>query len=590
MNLKSASSQSVRPTQDLAELTLLTETAEANFRRASISSPTAVRAVRGHFSPPPRPPSHSPPPVPDKDASKAEDSRGGGDDIDMVDSPTDAAQNNGDTARLDSQPQTGSASGASPVDAYKSGPQGGAVNEDHKMLNGAPPSPPSSSGQDSAQMKPPIPPRNKPTPIITPAVSDEDVRKEKLSFGAQQDVTEVIGNVLFRMSCAIKPTRIDEAFGEQIDSIRESFYGISLRHLIKGNSSEVTPEVWNNIMIYPADNGPRDIYDAIDVNYDEQMVNLSNAEIPSFASISKLPPVLHIQIQRTAFDKSAQQASKNQNHVTFDETLFMDRYMEDESILQRRRDAWRWKGRLKQLGDRLEALGPLSQANGAQMLSVSEALSGTKDFLTDLSADGMRTSPINTSLASDLEYRAAEIDEEVRLLMDERSMLCGKLKELFTGMQQHRFRLHAVFMHRGTNAYGHYWIYIYDFKTDVWREYNDERVTIVEDRKKIFEHEHAGGATPYYLAYVRDDEKETLVDAVVREIDDDVQASSPKGVALYQGDVMDEDAVEINGAQHIENYEPSLDSRRSGLEAGDQTAWKDMQAGKPSEDVAHVYT
>lgn len=51
----------------------------------------------------------------------------------------------------------------------------------------------------------------------------EQLQKE-VEFGAQQDVTEAISNVLFQLQCAIKAESIDES-GEQIDQIKRLFFG-----------------------------------------------------------------------------------------------------------------------------------------------------------------------------------------------------------------------------------------------------------------------------------------------------------------------------------------------------------------------------
>ena len=213
----------------------------------------------------------------------------------------------------------------------------GAADDDHKMVNGAPLTPPSEDESSVIEKRPPVPPRNKPAPINTTPKTEEEIRKERLSFGAQQDVTEVIGNVLFRMSCAIKPVKLDsEKYGEQIDSIRDTFYGTNTLHINKAGTYQQTHQDWNNVIVYPAAQGSSTIYDALDVVYDEQMVSLEGAETNAYTTLLKLPPVLHVQIQRTSFDKVSQQASKNKNPVTFDETIYMDRYLEDEKALDRK--------------------------------------------------------------------------------------------------------------------------------------------------------------------------------------------------------------------------------------------------------------
>jgi ubiquitin carboxyl-terminal hydrolase 25/28 len=65
-----------------------------------------------------------------------------------------------------------------------------------------------------SNLPPPVPPR----PAIE--VDREQQLKDEVEYGAQQDVTEVINNVLFQSQCAIKGRAIGKD-GEQIDQIKE---------------------------------------------------------------------------------------------------------------------------------------------------------------------------------------------------------------------------------------------------------------------------------------------------------------------------------------------------------------------------------
>jgi len=69
----------------------------------------------------------------------------------------------------------------------------------------------------------------------------------------------------------------------------------------------------------------------------------------------------------------------------------------------------------------------------------------------------------------------------------------------------------------GDVAYGHYWIYIYDFAQNKWFKYNDEQVTEV-DEKDVYANNSAEGAGPYFITYVKDDEANDLVEAVKRDL------------------------------------------------------------------------
>jgi ubiquitin carboxyl-terminal hydrolase 25 len=69
----------------------------------------------------------------------------------------------------------------------------------------------------------------------------------------------------------------------------------------------------------------------------------------------------------------------------------------------------------------------------------------------------------------------------------------------------------------GSVAYGHYWIYIYDFAGNRWFKYNDEQVTEV-DEKVVFANDSAEGAGPYFVTYVKEDAANELVEALKRDL------------------------------------------------------------------------
>lgn len=104
------------------------------------------------------------------------------------------------------------------------------------------------------------------------------------------------------------------------------------------------------------------------------------------------------------------------------------------------------------------------------------------------------------------------------------------------------YRLYAVFVHHGSVEFGHYYIYIYDFKKDVWRKYNDSDVTEVHNRAEIFESQGRNPPTPYFLVYVNDAMKDRLVQPVCREIPENPASATedPAGqatnAAAAQGD------------------------------------------------------
>lgn len=97
--------------------------------------------------------------------------------------------------------------------------------------------------------------------------------------------------------------------------------------------------------------GSRDIYAAIDGAFDAQKVDVEGKVAEQFGAISKLPPVLQIQIQRVQFDPVKKTSFKSTNHLELWETIYMDRYMDTRNadIVGRRKVSWQLKDKVKNL-------------------------------------------------------------------------------------------------------------------------------------------------------------------------------------------------------------------------------------------------
>lgn len=563
-NLKTASTRSVKPTRDLAELTIFSTEKEETFRRKSVSSPqgppTISSVLEGAVYGPQWPPPSEAPLTPE-------------DDIQMIDRPAEQIGPEGDDsseatlvdmdqlpplvpdAEIPNYSQISNTASHATVEMLKPEPNGALVQDDLDgdavMVNGS-----DIKIEPPQEKPPPIPPRNKSGLVIQTnetknVIADNDFWR----FGVQQDVTEVIGNVIFRLQCAIKPTSIEAGTGEQVDVIRNTFYGTNTTYTEKARGLERKTEAWSYLIIFPGQNVVRDIYEAIDVVYDVQSVEVENATCLQYTSISKLPPILQIQIQRT--DYSAEQgAFKNRTPVIFPETIYLDRYVDtgdpNSAVMQRRRATWEWKSELRKLEARQIAL-----VNKQNDIPVTEALVSMKDYLSLLQEDEIDGIPIDASLPEALDERTREIASELDDLNEQIRSLKQKLQDQFTDMRQYEYKLQSVFIHRGEAGGGHYWVYIYDFERDIWREYNDEHVTVVQDRRRIFDDQGSAG-NPYFLVYVKSQDKDTLVDAVCR----DVQEVQMTDINLWQDNV-DEAASMSNGtdeqmveSSHIEHVKP----------------------------------
>ena len=360
---------------------------------------------------------------------------------------------------------------------------------------------------------PPFPPR--------PKSEDQKVLQEEISYGAQQDVTEVIANVLFQLQCAIRPDSVDES-GEQIDRIKELFFGKQKSYTTDVKGSTRTKEEFMSDIKVDVESGPRDIYAALDGAYDVQEVEVGGGYEPQYTTISQLPPILQVLVQRVQFDPRTKTPYKSNHHLKLKETIYMDRYMDsdDPDLKQRRHECWDWKKRLNELENRKSRLAMSHwKATVPEILAYStgylEQLASVDVATASMESDAIKVSP---TLIQDITTASNEAKEEVKSIDQHIKTLTTSINSQFNDLRNIPYRLQSVFIHRGFVQSGHYWIYIRDFETDIWRKYNDEYVEEVKDTNEIFQQELTDRpATSYFVVYVKDELKDRLVNPVCRE-------------------------------------------------------------------------
>ncbi|KAA8894285.1 hypothetical protein FN846DRAFT_786629 [Sphaerosporella brunnea] len=367
----------------------------------------------------------------------------------------------------------------------------------------------------------PPPEDSQPPPIPKRPTARRDTVSEVDMFGRQQDVTECIGNVMFQLEAAIKAESVDEN-GEQIDLIKRLFYGKTRQTLAFPDSAEVRTkdEFFSHLIVDVAD-GDRDLYTALDANFDVEQVDLEGRHAKRYLSVTNLPPILQFQVQRVQFSREQNAAYKSNARLKFPYTIFMDRYRDDDdgAIKARREQSWKWKEELKQLLLRKEELSNLKMPGGALLESLCEYIEERQTDGTDASDpdDSDDEKGRGDALAClqkrlvDVHYEIAGIDKKIKALEN-------YLNQQFTDLRKYGYHIHSVFIHRGSVSFGHYWIYIWDFEKKVFRKYNDQYVSEVVDSNEVFTHSDTDSSppTPYFLVFVREDLALDTTEAVKR--------------------------------------------------------------------------
>ena len=158
------------------------------------------------------------------------------------------------------------------------------------------------------------------------------------------------------------------------------------------------------------------------------------------------------------------------------------------------------------------------------------------------------------SVLEALERHADEVAREIQSIEGAMGGILERIERHFDDFRSLPYRLAAVFIHRGTATFGHYWIYIFDFHRQIWRKYNDGYVTEVQDLSEVFgppgtpgygdaqssyyhhdqqpqqprqqhgySYHYSYPPTPYYLVYVKEEIKDSLIDPVCRDVEVEVE-------------------------------------------------------------------
>ncbi|XP_023931721.1 ubiquitin carboxyl-terminal hydrolase 25 [Lingula anatina] len=155
-----------------------------------------------------------------------------------------------------------------------------------------------------------------------------------------------------------------------------------------------------------------------------------------------------------------------------------------------------------------------------------------------------------------------EVESDVKELQDGISRLDEEVGNMYSDdmMKKFPYRLHAVLVHEGQAASGHYWAYVYDHANGRWLKFND--ITVTEASWEELEKEGIGGyhnASAYCLMYVdtsREDliqDSSSLVDKETGQISSSTQTDVVKKLAQDLQDYISEDNTKF--CQEMEDWD-----------------------------------
>lgn len=328
-------------------------------------------------------------------------------------------------------------------------------------------------------------------------VSEEEINSS-MDLGRQQDVLECIDHVLFQLEASLgRISNSEDRLGSDNDLIRRLFSG-KLKQTLNDASQGVRSnyEIFSHLIVDLFEE-KQTLYDALDGVFETVNIDMGSETAQRSLCITELPIILQLQIQRVQFDRTTGQPFKSNAFVEFGKELSMDRYVEDTDgkmapLLQR---YWDLKREIINLQKRQQLL-----------LTTNSNLMSSVDTLSILSKWAAQQQdsrlPINPKLPDILQEEINNVVAEVDMLKKQEASLKEERTHLFDNYISHSYDLLAVFVHRGQASFGHYWTYIHDFENNVYRKYNDEYVTVV-DESEIFADTTGNNANPYMLTVSR---------------------------------------------------------------------------------------
>ncbi|KAF2500070.1 cysteine proteinase [Lophium mytilinum] len=361
---------------------------------------------------------------------------------------------------------------------------------------------------------PPVPPRPK------TVAHEKTVLQKAESAAQQQDAAEILNNILDLLRCAMKGDSVMED-GEQKDKITDLFFS-RIKTVQSGNGeTSTTFQLHDNIFASPGDYA-RHLYRALDDEFD--LGPVEGTDKVKYDEINRLPPILMINVRRLAYDKESKKTTRVESHLRLDDVLYLDRYLEQtnslssEGLLALRNKKWETDKERRSLEDQKKELETSELGTGR-----ADDVEETAEFLNDLEAldanelIDVDAIPVAPGLSESIRHGAEILRKDQESLVQRMKEIDETINSYFENLKDHPYRLQAVFIHRGSATGGHYYIYIHDFKENIWRRYNDETVDEVKDLKEIFEQEEKFPGLSTGMVYVKQESVLELVEAVNRD-------------------------------------------------------------------------
>lgn len=385
---------------------------------------------------------------------------------------------------------------------------------------------------------------NRPPPVPPRPEIQYRMKIERLEESAQQqDAAEVMGNIFDLVSCAIKSEGVMRE-GEQFDTIKKLFYSDVTTVHKTSKGEEKMSELRNHYLVSPGGH-ERSIYATLDNDFGLGEMEGGGKR---YDYIELAAPFQIINVRRLQFEKGMPQYDRS--HITLESTLYMDRYLvktqslDEMQLLKLREAQWAKQQRLREVEQEIQRL----KVTGIDRMNLADAIEETGCFFDHLVEEELHKLPDeiltrkliplpSPTLLKALHAKSEGLQRDLDGLETLIQQLEIDVSRVFKNSKDHPYRLHAIFTHSGDVKGGHYWIYIFDFQSNLWRSYNDDRVTVA-DAMHIFKRED-GVAKPYVstgVVYIRADLVDEYTEAVCRQpLSDETNDRGPTPIDVSGG-------------------------------------------------------
>ncbi|KAF9102269.1 ubiquitin-specific protease ubp2 [Mortierella sp. GBA35] len=364
-------------------------------------------------------------------------------------------------------------------------------------------------------------------------------------FFEQQDVSETMSILMYRLSAAFKPI-IPEPGAKPIDRFTKLFYSKAHKKVEKGGKRQIQEDFSTLLLNVKDDTSLEELMDDYFVADEPELSNTvaadgskdadadAKATQMSDITVTELPSILQVHLLRTQFDMNAKTIYKSNATVTLPKRISMDQYLEanqeEYGARFKRMKLWKQERRdCRKMLDAVKQTETESLHQGSPPLNGQDVFNGTgigangpsepqSDETTTPSADQLITTTTDqtttpstdqtTSSKTDVSPKPGPTTARIARI----SELNERIKNEMSDVNEAEYKIHAVFHHAGGANFGHYWVYIYDDKAEVprWLKYSDEIVSEVGLAQEDEVFNGYQGSTACFCVYVRTSEPDAV--------------------------------------------------------------------------------